>query len=260
MSVSKVFEIRTMARVYRITAVVSLFAVLIPVLTFTFPFFIYGQRYMPVFLIAIFPAALIPLLITPPLAFIVLNLFRLQTLTIDKVDHYVRYDTLTGVLTRAYLLGKTRDALSSGGAFLMIDADHFKAVNDTHGHDIGDEALKKIAEVLRKALTTDALIGRLGGEEFGVFLPGARDSEAVAAAESLCALMRQEGKVIAGKQLNLTVSIGCALHRDENTLEKTIKLADSALYHAKRSGRDRYFLAEATDTMPALILKDKMAG
>lgn len=72
--------------------------------------------------------------------------------------------------------------------------------------------------------------------------------------------MRQEGSVIAGRELNLTVSIGCALRRDENTLEKTIKLADSALYHAKRSGRDRYFLAEATDTMPALILKDKMAG
>ena len=260
MKIEKVFEIRTMRQVYKLAAIVTAFAVLIPVLTFTLPFFHFGQRYLGIFMIAIFPAALIPLLITPPLAFIVLNLFRNQTLTIDKVDHYVRYDTLTGVLTRAYLLGKTRDALSGGGAFLMVDADHFKAINDTHGHDVGDEALKKIAEVLRKALTTDALIGRLGGEEFGIFLPGANDTQAVAAAESLCRLMREEGRVIAGKQLDLTVSIGCALHRDENTLENTIKLADSALYHAKRSGRDRYFVAEATDTMPALILKDRMAG
>jgi diguanylate cyclase len=260
MSIEKIFEIRTMRRVYKLAAIITAFAVSIPVLTFAIPFAFLGWRYMGFFAIAVFPATLIPLLITPPIAIVTLNLFRVQTLTIDKVDHYVRYDTLTGVLTRAYLLGKTRDALSSGGAFLMIDADHFKAINDTHGHDVGDEALKKIAEVLRKALTTDALIGRLGGEEFGVFLPGATDSEAVSAAESLCALMRQEGRVIAGRELNLTVSIGCALHRDENTLEKTIKLADSALYHAKRSGRDRYFLAEATDTMPALILKDKMAG
>ncbi|MEQ8305717.1 MAG: GGDEF domain-containing protein [Hoeflea sp.] len=260
MRIEKIFEIRTMRQVYKLMAVVTVFAVLIPVLTFALPFFHYGERYIRFFAIAAIPATLIPLFITPPIAFIILNLFRIQTLTIDKVDHYVRYDTLTGVLTRAYLLGKTRDALSSGGAFLMIDADHFKAINDTHGHDIGDEALKKIAEVLRKGLTTDALIGRLGGEEFGVFLPGASDTEAVAAAESLCKLMREEGRVIAGKELGLTVSIGCALHRDENTLEKTIKLADSALYHAKHSGRDRYFLAEATDTMPALILKDRMAG
>lgn len=254
------FEIRTMRQVYRMAAIITLFAVLIPVLTFALPFAFFGKVYFGFFAIAVFPAALIPLFLTPPVAIVILQMFRRQNLTIDKVDEYIRYDALTGVLTRAYLLGKTRDALTSGGAFLMIDADHFKAINDTHGHDIGDEALKKIAEVLRKALTTEALIGRLGGEEFGVFLPGARDSEAISAAESLCALMRREGKVIAGRELNLTVSVGCALHRDDNTLEKTIKLADSALYHAKHSGRDRYFLAEATDTMPALILKDKMAG
>ena len=108
----------------------------------------------------------------------------------------------------------------------MIDADHFKAINDTHGHDVGDEALKKIAEVLRKGLDTGALIGRLGGEEFGIFLPGATEVEAVAAADTLCALMRREAKVIAGKELNLTLSIGCALHRDKDTLEATMKLAD----------------------------------
>lgn len=260
MRIEKLFEIRTMRQVYRLAAIITLFAVLVPVSTFAVPFTFLGAPYAGFFAIAAFPAALIPLLITPPLAIIVLNLFRVQTLTIDKVDHYVRYDTLTGVLTRAYLLGKTREAMTRGGAFLMIDADHFKAINDTHGHDVGDEALKRIAEVLRKALDTDALIGRLGGEEFGIFLPGASDVQAVAAAETLCALMRKEGRIIAGKELNLTVSIGCALHRDENSLETTIKLADSALYHAKRGGRDRYFLAEATDTMPALILKDRVAG
>jgi len=260
MRLEKLFEIRTMRQIYKLAAVITLFAVLVPVSTFAVPFTFLGARYAGFFAIAVFPAALIPLLITPPIAIIVLNLFRVQTLTIDKVDHYVRYDTLTGVLTRAYLLGKTREAIRRGGAFLMIDADHFKAINDTHGHDVGDEALKKIAEVLRKGLDTGALIGRLGGEEFGIFLPGATEVEAVAAADTLCALMRREAKVIAGKELNLTLSIGCALHRDKDTLEATMKLADSALYHAKRGGRDRYFLAEATDTMPALILKDRLAG
>ncbi|OCW55683.1 GGDEF domain-containing protein [Hoeflea olei] len=253
-------QIRTMRRVYQVAAVVTLFAVLIPVLTFAFPFLVLGQRYLPFFSIAVFPAALIPLLLTPPIALVVLALFRNQALTIDKIDRYIRYDALTGVLTRSYLLGRTREILAGGGAFLMIDADHFKAVNDTHGHDVGDEALKRIAEVLRRGLATEVLIGRLGGEEFGVFLPGARETEAVATAERLCAMMRAEGKVVAGLELGLTVSIGCALHRAGDPLEATMKLADAALYRAKRGGRDRYFLADASDTMPALILKDRMAG
>ncbi|WP_052161896.1 GGDEF domain-containing protein [Hoeflea sp. BAL378] len=248
-----------MKRVYQLAAITTLFAVFIPVFTFAIPFAFLGPRYLNFFAIAVFPAALIPLFITPPIAFIVLNLFRVQTLTIEKVDEYVRFDALTGVLTRAYLLGKAREILPKGGAFLMVDADHFKAVNDTYGHDVGDEALKRIAEVLRKALSTDALIGRLGGEEFGVFLPGADDAAAAKAAQDLCETMRTEGRTIAGQQLNLTISIGGALHQTSQTLEKTMKLADTALYQAKRTGRDRYFIAGATDTMPALILKTSMA-
>ena len=107
MRLEKLFEIRTMRQIYKLAAVITLFAVLVPVSTFAVPFTFLGARYAGFFAIAVFPAALIPLLITPPIAIIVLNLFRVQTLTIDKVDHYVRYDTLTGVLTRAYLLGKT---------------------------------------------------------------------------------------------------------------------------------------------------------
>ena len=260
MKIDKLFEIRTMRKVYKLAAVTSLFAVLIPVLIFTIPFAFFGMRYMGFFAVAFIPAFFIPLLITPPIAIVVLNLFRVQTLTIDKVDQYVRYDTLTGVLTRAYLLGKAREILHRGGVFLMVDADHFKAVNDTYGHDVGDEALKRMAEVLRKALSTDALIGRLGGEEFGVFLPGADDAAAAKAASDLCETMRREGQIIAGQQLDLTISIGGAKHISGEQLEKTMKLADTALYQAKRTGRDRYFIAGATDTMPALILKTSMAG
>lgn len=199
--------------------------------------------------------AAIPLLIAPPIAFLGLHILRILTLTIDKVDEYVRLDTLTGVLTRAYLLGKTRDILPNGGAFLMCDADHFKAINDTYGHDVGDLALKRLADVLRKALPSNALIGRLGGEEFGVFLPGANDQQAAEHAHRLCATMREEGRIIGDYELKLTISIGGAVHVLSDSLEKTMKLADAALYQAKRSGRDQYFIVQATDTMPALILK-----
>jgi len=201
--------------------------------------------------------AAIPLLIAPPISIFALSLLRLLTMTIEKVDSYVRLDSLTGVLTRAYLLGQIRERLHEGGCFMMVDADHFKAINDTYGHDVGDEALKKLAGVLIQHVSYDAIIGRLGGEEFGIFLPGARDHEAALAAAQLCDGMRQEGKFIAGHEVSLTVSVGAAVHVDGQPLEKTMKLADMALYHAKRSGRDRFYIADATDTMPALILRSR---
>ncbi|MBY3088879.1 GGDEF domain-containing protein [Rhizobium laguerreae] len=69
------------------------------------------------------------------------------------------------------MLSQIHERIGGGGAFLMIDEDHFKSVNDSYGHDMGDEALKCIAIVLRTALPAEALVGSLGGEEFGAFLP-----------------------------------------------------------------------------------------
>jgi len=253
------FEIRTRRQVYRMTAIITLFAVLIPVLTFALPFAFFGKAYFGFFAIAVFPAALIPLFLAPPIAIIILQMFRRQTLTIDKVDEYIRYDALTGVLTRTYLLGKSREQLAAGaGAFLMIDADHFKAINDTHGHDVGDEALKKLAEVLRKALTTEALIGRLGGEEFGVLLPGANQAKAAMAAQTVCSLMRFEAGTIAGHEIGMTVSIGCAVHGQGQSLELTMKRADAALYQAKRTGRDRVCVSDEEVSMqePEAVVAD----
>jgi len=192
---------------------------------------------------AVLIAAIIPLLIAPPISFVALNVLRLLTNTIDRLDHYVRHDALTGVLSRVCLLGQTHEQLRGGGAFLMIDADHFKSINDSHGHDIGDEALKRLAEVLRSAMPANGLVGRLGGEEFGVFLPGLTSAEAGVVAAGLCNAMRSSGKLIANREINLTVSIGVALHLSSATLEQTMKAADEALYQAKRSGRDRYHLA-----------------
>lgn len=192
-------------------------------------------------------AAIIPLLIAPPIALGALSILRLLTITIDRLDNCVCYDPLTGALSRVYLLNQIRERLASGGSFLMVDADHFKSINDTYGHNVGDEALKCLAKVLRDALPPEALVGRLGGEEFGAFLPAVGSDEAGRAAESLCEAMRQSGKVIAGHTINLTISIGVGRHRPENTLEQTMKLADEALYHAKRSGRDRHHISTAGD-------------
>lgn len=241
------------------TSLITLVAVAAPVLTFAVVLNLVGPVPLQTFLGIIAICAAIPLLIAPPVSFFALSILRLLSETIDRVDAYVRFDTLTGVLTRAYLLGQMRDRIASvgGGAFLMIDADHFKQINDTYGHDVGDEALKRLADVLKTTLTVDALVGRLGGEEFGVFLPGADDAQAATAAGQLCDAIRRRGKSIAGIDLNLTVSIGGATHRGAGSLEDTMKVADQALYHAKRTGRDRFFIAGATENMPSLILRGR---
>ncbi len=239
------------------TVLITAIAVAAPVGTFMVVMSFSSGMPWRIYLIVLAICAAIPLLIAPPISLFALSILRMMTITIERVDDYVRFDALTGVLTRAYLMGQVRDTLAQrrSGSFLMVDADHFKLINDTYGHDVGDEALKRLADVLRTTLTIEALVGRLGGEEFGVFLPGATDAQAARAADDLCAAMRRSGKTVAGHDLYMTISIGGAVHRPEHSLEKTMKLADAALYQAKRSGRDRYFIAEAMDTMPALILR-----
>lgn len=199
------------------------------------------------YLVVLSICAAIPLLIAPPISLFALSILRLLTLTIDKVDAHVRIDPLTGVSTRASFLGMIRERLDAGGCFLMIDADHFKSINDTYGHDVGDQALQMIGEVLAKRAPKDAVIGRLGGEEFGVFLTRCNAQTASEVAAEICSAIRLSTIPIGSTQLTLTVSIGCAQHVAANSLEATMKLADNALYRAKKAGRDNVQLASHHD-------------
>jgi diguanylate cyclase len=237
------FRITSTRQVFALLAIITLISVAVPVLSIATALAVIpglpAEAYWAILLLA----GIIPLLIAPPIAIGALSILRLLTETLNHLDDCVRYDPLTGVLSRVYLLSMVRQRVVNGGSFLMIDADHFKSVNDTYGHDIGDEALKCLANVLKTSLPAEALVGRLGGEEFGAFLPRQTSSEAGAVAESLCAAMRQFGRNIAGHELSLTISVGISQHRPESTLEQTMKSADEALYHAKRSGRDRCHIA-----------------
>lgn len=202
-------------------------------------------------------AGTIPLLIAPPISLFALSMLRLLTITIDRVDAQLRIDPLTGALVRAHFLDRVGDSLERDGpgSFLMIDADHFKSINDDHGHDAGDRALRVLGEVLGAAAPAGALVGRLGGEEFGVYLPGANAVAAAQEAERLCSAVRTSGRLAGAASVALTVSIGAACHEPGASLEATMKRADSALYQAKRSGRDRFYVDGAGATMPALLLR-----
>ncbi|MEE3216269.1 MAG: GGDEF domain-containing protein, partial [Pseudomonadota bacterium] len=121
----------------------------------------------------------------------------------------------------------------------MVDIDHFKRFNDDHGHDVGDQALLTVARVLSDTLRGGDIVGRWGGEEFLLALPGA----SLWAAEPLFERLRgnlKETRLIEGSDLTVTVSIGAAEHRGDETYEQTMNRADQALLEAKRSGRDRW--------------------
>jgi diguanylate cyclase (GGDEF)-like protein len=153
-----------------------------------------------------------------------------------------RHDLMTQVLNREHFLQELTDAYSPDGrgVFLMIDADHFKRINDTFGHPKGDEALVLIASSLKRSVRSGDHVGRLGGEEFGVLLCCLSVADAADLAESI----RQEVAGIdwrpdSSTRYPLSVSIGGAAFADcPGGVSELLLQADRCLYEAKRAGRN----------------------
>lgn len=140
---------------------------------------------------------------------------------------------------------------------LMLDVDHFKKVNDTHGHKVGDEALVRLADVCKKTLRPFDIIGRLGGEEFAVLLPQTDAQRALEVAERLRgAIADTQVPLAQGLPLHFTVSIGVSTQTSAaENLDTLLSRADEALYAAKAQGRDRVRLdAVAPDARPVMKL------
>ncbi|KQS71872.1 GGDEF domain-containing protein [Modestobacter sp. Leaf380] len=162
-------------------------------------------------------------------------------------------DTLTGLVTRRVLDDALATALSSaassqGTALILVDVDDFKAVNDGHGHPVGDDALRHLATVLARSVREDdAVVSRMGGDELAVLLPGCSPEVAADRAGDLVAAVRASPLPLAdGSWLPLTVSVGVAqAPRHAVALRELYTAADTALYQAKRAGRDRCAVAVA---------------
>ena len=169
----------------------------------------------------------------------------------ENLERLAMTDELTGIANRRYFMQRVEDDLRrmqrypAPASLLMMDIDHFKTVNDRYGHAMGDEVLRAVCRTGRSVLRDTDLIGRIGGEEFCLFLPQTTPAEAMQVAERL----RQEIAALAfhsdvGGGFLVTVSVGVAgVKPDEGSLSDWLSRADGALYKAKAAGRNRVELA-----------------
>lgn len=173
-----------------------------------------------------------------------------QTLSIryerDVAHRLAERDALTGVLNRRAILARLRAAFvtarQSGEplSLLFLDLDHFKSVNDSYGHRAGDRCLRGVIEPIAGELRQGDALGRYGGEEFLIVLPGAGTKDAATVAERIRRRVQELTLLVSGMRIDLTLSVGVAtLAADVDTLDELIERADAALYRSKADGRNR---------------------
>jgi diguanylate cyclase (GGDEF)-like protein len=168
-----------------------------------------------------------------------------------------RYDNLSGALSRAYVTELARHDLSLAQrhrrplAVAMLDIDHFKRVNDLHGHAVGDAVIRALAASCMKTLRATDYVGRVGGEEFVCVLPDANADEAQTCAERVRNAIANLQIPGAPQDLRCTVSIGISVYGGQADWETLLREADGALYEAKASGRNRVVLAKSQQHIAA---------
>jgi diguanylate cyclase (GGDEF)-like protein len=204
--------------------------------------------------VAFILSSICPLIIAPPLVYWAFrNADRVAALNLElavanaalaetkrSLEAMVRIDGLTGLLNRAaFFDALTSACATTGGTLLMLDVDHFKDINDGHGHAAGDDVLVLIGRIVSESMPPQGFAGRLGGEEFGLFLPAIALNQAMPLAEALQREVVTEVGRRAGLDQAVTVSIGAAEVAKGGDAAAIYRLSDATLYRAKRAGRNR---------------------
>ncbi|MCS6876743.1 MAG: GGDEF domain-containing protein [Geminicoccaceae bacterium] len=180
----------------------------------------------------------------PTVAYLLELLRRLAGAKLE-LEELARRDSMTGLLNRGAFFEAAEAAIRRARGngrpltLLVLDVDHFKAVNDSYGHAAGDEALRLIARTLLAATRRSDVVGRLGGEEFGVLLEGAAPDEAALVADRILSAVRLLDFEQGGERVPLSASAGLAALEPGLDLDGLFARADAALYAAKRAGRGR---------------------
>jgi len=188
----------------------------------------------------------IPLVLAFPFFFYLIWKIRQLAMVKQALEVLVQTDSLIGCLNRRAFTSKVNEKLAqlseSGNdtiAMMLIDIDHFKKVNDTVGHEQGDEALKLIGKAIQQHTDEDLIFGRIGGEEFGIFVSKVNSSLAFLTAEKIRMIVANVEFNPRGNAWPLSVSIGVSVGNGKIDFQELYRQADVGLYDAKRAGRDR---------------------
>ncbi len=196
--------------------------------------------------------------------------YRIVRVAVDRLksaqqalERFAVTDPLTGLFNRGEIIARARKELSrirrvrgqtldNSLSLVMIDIDHFKQINDTYGHLVGDEALREVSRRISTTLREYDVVGRYGGEEFLAILPGPPFEGALAAAQRIREFVRKEPVVVEGLSFPVTVSLGVATTRsDEEDFAVALRRADDGLLLAKQGGRDRVAWVDGPGVPPA---------
>src|SRR5690606_18938254 len=163
----------------------------------------------------------------------------------ESLEHAALTDALTGTQNRRFFDDALREYLAEFRridkpvGLMVLDLDHFKLINDTHGHDVGDKVLREVARCLKDLTRYHDVVARLGGEEFAIVAPNMNQEALVKLAErirkAISALAVDAGNV----RLKITTSVGLAVWNGKETADDFYRRADKMLYQAKRLGRNR---------------------
>ncbi|MEA3266088.1 MAG: diguanylate cyclase [Candidatus Fermentibacteria bacterium] len=168
----------------------------------------------------------------------------------DLLLQYGEVDSLTEIYNRRVLMERLQqewDRLLRSNAvfsFIMTDIDKFKNVNDTYGHPVGDDVLEKVAYTLKKSIRSGDIVGRYGGEEFGIIMANSTAQEAFVAADRYRQLIEKIVFRAKKKSFSVTASFGVADSSGKDSLDELVSAADSAMYEAKENGRNRVCISD----------------
>ncbi len=234
---------RSRARVWALTALGTLICIAVALAVDSFDFTTGGWRWgnRPI------NNFIIPMVLAPPFFLFLLHKMRQLAIAHAELMTVAATDSLTSLLNRraftelvdGYLKRIEESEREASGALLVIDVDHFKAVNDRFGHVTGDEALVLIARTIRETVRGTDLVGRIGGEEFGVFLPGRAPDVASALAERIRMAVAEAEFVPDGSRHALSISVGGVAFARAFLFTDLYRTADERLYVAKNNGRNR---------------------